>query len=140
MHAHAEQRIACPPEKAFDLMADARNETEWNSQVSRSELVGDGPIGLGTRFVTVNRGRPYDATISTYERPGRLGFAVSGTQMDIGASFEFAADGDGTRYRAEFDFRPKGALTLFMPLMGAMVRRDVAKQSASFKALCERGG
>src|SRR3954447_14994332 len=93
MHFVVEKDIAVPPERAFDAMADARNEPRWNSQVSSSELVGDGPVGPGSRFRTANRRQPYDATITTYERPGRLVFEVTGRVMDITASFSFAPAG-----------------------------------------------
>jgi hypothetical protein len=132
-----ERDIACPPEHAFDLMADARNETTWNSRVSRSELVSGEPIGAGTTFVTVNRGQEYDATIATHERPERLVFDVRGRQMDITASFRFAAAGSGTHISGEFDFRPKGVMRGLFPLFAPMVRRDLERQSASFAALCE---
>ncbi len=53
MRFTVESDIERPP--VFDLLADARNETSWNTQVSRSELVA-GDVGAGARFVTVNRG------------------------------------------------------------------------------------
>ena len=52
MIVDVEVPIARPRTEVFDLMADARNETVWNSQVASSELVSDEPIGLGSRFVT----------------------------------------------------------------------------------------
>lgn len=70
MQVVVNQQIACAPEVAFDLMADVRHEPEWNSQVSRAELTSGEPIAAGSRFVIVNRGEAFDATISTYDRPG----------------------------------------------------------------------
>ena len=49
-------RIACPPEKVFDMLADLRDDRQWNSRVSRAELRGPEPIGLGSRFDIVNGG------------------------------------------------------------------------------------
>jgi uncharacterized protein YndB with AHSA1/START domain len=49
--------ITAPPELVFDLMADARTEPTWNSQVSETELTTPEPIGSGSRFRTVNRGQ-----------------------------------------------------------------------------------
>src|SRR4051794_15762152 len=132
MHFVVEKDIAVPPEHAFDTMADARNEPRWNSQVASSELVGDGPIGAGSRFRTVNRRRRYDATITTYERPDRLAFEVTGRVMDITASFSFGAGGERTLYRGEFDMRPKGSLKLFFGLIRGTVSKDLDKQSESF--------
>ena len=131
-----EQHLRCTPEHAFDLMADARNEPRWNRQVSRSELRSDEPIGRGSRFVTVNRGKEYDASISEYERPSRLAFDVTG-QMDVKATFTFAARDGGTDYRATFDFTPHGSMRLMGPVLKPMIAASLKKESASFKALCE---
>jgi uncharacterized protein YndB with AHSA1/START domain len=133
-----EAEIARPPEEVFDRMADARNEPSWNSQVSRSELVSGAPIGSGSRFVTVNRGKEYAATITTYERPNALGFEVSGKQMEITASFRLRPSGSGTAMTAEWDMRPKGIYRLVFRATLAVVRRDLDRQTASFKAFCER--
>jgi hypothetical protein len=137
MHNVVEKDIAVAPERAFDLMADARYEPQWNSRVTTSELVSAEPIGQGSRFRTVNRGRPYDATITTYDRPGQLVFEVTGKAMDITARFTFAPQGAGTRYEGDFEMRPKGALKFAFPLMGGAVRKDLDRQSGSFKRLCE---
>ncbi|HEY5059810.1 MAG TPA: SRPBCC family protein [Gaiellaceae bacterium] len=122
---------------AFDKMADARNETRWNSQVSRSDLVGDEPIREGSRFATVNRGKEYTATIRTYDKPNRLVFEVAGAPMDITATFTFRANGEKTALKGQFDMRPKGFLKAIFPLMKPVIRKDLAKQSQSFKRFCE---
>ena len=83
-----ESDIARPPEDVYAKIADARNEPDWNTQVSRSDLVSDGPVGQGSRFVTVNRGKPYDATITTARSPELCVFEVSGGAFDITTSFE----------------------------------------------------
>ncbi len=139
MEFSAESDIARPPEEVFDRMADARNEPSWNSQVSRSDLVSDGEVGPGSRFVTVNRGKPYDATITTYERPGRVVFEVTGKPLDITASFTITPRGDGSHVESRFDFRPKGSMKLMFSLMQSAIRKDIANQSESFKRFCEGG-
>ena len=133
-----ESDIARPPTEVFERMADARNEPSWNSQVSRSALVSDLPIGLGTQFVTVNRGKPYDATIATYREPELLVFEVTGNALDITASFTISARGEGSHVVSGFDFRPKSAMKLAFPLMQSAVRKDIAKQAQSFKRFCEQ--
>jgi Polyketide cyclase / dehydrase and lipid transport len=134
----ASVKIDCPRERAFDLMADARNEIRWNSAVSRSELLSGEPISAGSRFLTVNRGQEYEATIVSFERPALLVFAVTGKRMDINARFTFKEDAGGAAVEEHLDFRPKGVMKLFFPLLAPLVRRDLPKQGASFKAFCER--
>jgi uncharacterized protein YndB with AHSA1/START domain len=129
--------IAAPPERVFDLMADARNEPTWNSQVSATDLTSPEPIGAGTTFRTVNRGQEYVATITDYERPGRLTFEVAGRAMTITGRMTFGAAGGGTHLDATFDMQPQGAMRFMLPLMAPMVRRDFPKQFASFKRFVE---
>jgi hypothetical protein len=131
--------VPVAPEVAFDAMADARNETKWNSKVTRSELVSSEPIGQGSRFRTVNRGQTYDATITDYERPSRITFEVTGKQMDITSTFTFAGEAQETAVHGTFDFRPKGALKALFPLLRRMIARDLPKQMESFSRFCAGG-
>ena len=130
-------RIARPPEDVFDMLADLRNDTQWNSRVSSAELRSPEPIGLGSRFAIVNGGTAYDVTITSYDRPSRLVLEASG-KPDLTIACTLAPTGEGTELKSDFDFRPRGALKVFFPLLAPVIRRDVPKQYASFKALCER--
>ena len=137
MHVTTTTRIACPPEKVFDMLADLRNDTRWNSRVSRADLRSPEPIGLGSRFAIVNGGTPYDVTITSYDRPSRLVFEASG-KPDLTIAGALTRRGDETELESDFDFRPRGALKVVFPLVAPVIRRDVPKQFASLKALCER--
>jgi hypothetical protein len=137
VQANAASDIDRRPDEVFDLMADVRNETEWNSQVTRAELTSGLPIALDSHFLTVNRGQEYTATITEYDKPHHLVFDVAGTPMHITATFDFRASGEGTHLDAEFDMQPQGVMKLMLPLMAPMVRRDFPKQLASFKSFCE---
>jgi uncharacterized protein YndB with AHSA1/START domain len=133
----ATTEIACPPEEVFDTLADLRNDTQWNSRISSAELRSAEPIELGSRFAIVNGGSPYEATITTYDRPSRLVVEATGNP-DLTITYSFAPTGDGTQLESDFDFRPKGVLKVLFPLLAPVIRRDVPKQYASLKALCER--
>jgi len=128
--------IACPPEQVFDTLADLRNDTQWNSRVSSAELLSGEPIGPGSHFAIVNGGTRYDVTITTYDRPSRLGIEASG-KPDLTIAYTFTPAGEGTDLESTFDFRPSGVLKVVFPLLAPVIRRDVPKQHASLKALCE---
>jgi uncharacterized protein YndB with AHSA1/START domain len=72
-----EVTIARPVEMVFDFVADERNEPKYNPDLLRSEMVTDGPIGVGTKFTAVHeaRCRPIEMTIEVteYDRPRRMG-------------------------------------------------------------------
>jgi uncharacterized protein YndB with AHSA1/START domain len=129
--------IHAAPETVFDAMADARNEPQWNSRVSQSRLLTDEPIGANSMFETVNRGQTYTATVSTYERPKRLVFDVTGKGMAITATFDYTASGENTASHATFDFRPTGMLKVFFPMMKPLVAKDGPKQAQNFARFVE---
>ena len=68
--------IARPVEVVFDFVADMRNEPRYNHEVSKVELLSEGPIGAGSRFraVTEARGRPLEMTVelTEFERPTKV--------------------------------------------------------------------
>ena len=137
MRVRTTTRIARPPEQVFDTLADMRNETQWNSQMSSVELKSGEPVGQGSRFAIVNNGSTYDATITTHERPSRLVFEAKG-KPDLTIAYSFTPTDDGTELESDLDFRPKGALTVVFSLLAPVIRRTVTKQYVSLKALCER--
>jgi hypothetical protein len=137
MRVAVEQQIECSPEAAFDLMADASGEPEWNSTVSRAERRDGEPIGAGTQFVIVNRGEDYDVTITTYDRPVSLEFRATGS-IELVIRYAFDPQDGGTHMTAAYDFRPRGPLKVVFALMKPVIARSVRTQLASFKALCER--
>jgi uncharacterized protein YndB with AHSA1/START domain len=130
-------RISCPREDVFDTLADLRNETRWDSRVSAAELRSGEPVGPDSRFAIVNGGTSYDVRITSYERPSRLVLEASGNP-DLTLAYTFTPAGEDTQLEAELDFRPRGALKILFPLLAPVIRRDVPKQYASLKALCER--
>ena len=128
--------IACSPERVFDTLSDLRREVEWNGRVTSAELRSAEPIGPGSTFAVVNGGTQYDVTLATYERPNRLVVEARGNP-DLTITYTLSPTGDGTELESAFDFRPRGALKLLFLLLAPVIRRDVPKQYASLKALCE---
>jgi hypothetical protein len=118
-------------------LADLRRETEWNSRVSSAELLSGERVGLGSRFAIVNGGTSYDVTIATFDRPSRLVFEAKG-KPDLTITYALTPTAGGTELASELDFRPRGALKVLFTLLAPVIRRDVPKQYASLKALCER--
>lgn len=132
-----EMHIDSPSTTVFDLMADARRETDWNTTVSRAELTTDEPIGEGSAFIVVNRRREDEVTITRFDRPERLEFAVTSKSMDIQISYTFSETDGTTTALGHFDAKPKGIMKAVLPLLMPIIRRDLAKQHANFKTLCE---
>jgi Polyketide cyclase / dehydrase and lipid transport len=86
--------IKCPAAKAFELMADARNETRWNSGASKVELKSGEPISVGTQFTVVDKRGQHDAKITAHNRPEELSFVVHDAKMDVDIAYVLTeADG-----------------------------------------------
>ena len=134
--------IDCLPATAFDLMADVRNESQWNDDVSRAELTTGEPVGHGSQFVTYH-GPPLgqvESTITMFDRPAHLEFSATSKRMDLAISFAFTETGSGTLVHGEFDPKPKGIMAVLFPVLRPVIRRGMAKQHQHFRALCEAQG
>lgn len=132
-----ELRIDSASTTVFDLLADARNEVRWNEGVSRAELVTDEPVGEGSRFVVEDRRGEHDVAITMFDRPERLGFALTSKQMDVVIDYRFTESGGTTTAVGDFDARPRGAMRALLPVILPFIKRDIAKQHVNFKELCE---
>lgn len=76
-----------------------------------------GIVGLGARFVTVNRGQELESGITTFDPPSRVDFEVTGRLMDVAGSFTFTASGAGAALAIEFEPHPKRIMKLLFPLL-----------------------
>ena len=137
MTIREQMTIECPPELAFDLMADVRNLPEWNGAASDAEMKTDGPIARGTQFVATNRGQEMRSTITKFERPGMLEFSVANKSLDVDAAFHFEGVPNGTDLVIEFEPHPKGAMKALFPALKPFIKRDLRNQHLKFKAFCE---
>ena len=76
-------------------------------------------------------------TITTYDRPSRLVLEASG-KPDLTIAYTLTPTAMRTELESDFAFHARGALKVLFPLLAPVIRRDVLKQYASLKALCER--
>jgi polyketide cyclase/dehydrase/lipid transport protein len=132
-----EMNIDCPSTTVFDLMADVRNELRWNEGISRAELTTDEPVGEGSQFVVVDRRGEHEATITVFDRPERLEFALRGKSMDVAIKYTYTETDGRTTSVGTFNAQPKGFMKVLLPLLMPLIKRDVAKQHVNFRTLCE---
>jgi hypothetical protein len=130
-----------PMEEVFDFVADERNEPLFNPQMSRAELISDGPIGVGTRFRAemISMGRPVEMVIdfTGYERPRRLASSTHMSSMDVQYTLTFEPVPEGTRMRWSGGLEPRGILKLMGPMVASMGRRQEQRIWAGLKHLLE---
>ena len=129
--------VGCDPSTAFDLLAEVRNESRWSSGVTVAELRSDGPVGQGSKFLTVFRGVQSDVVISDYHRPERLVIAAINDSMDIDTTYTFREANGGTELKVVTDVSLKGLMSVLSPLIRLFMRREVARKYETFKRIVE---
>jgi uncharacterized protein YndB with AHSA1/START domain len=80
------RRIAAPPERVFDLLADHANYDRFRG-VRHSELLSEGeppPNGVGATRLVKSGPIRFEEEITTYERPSELDYLI----VEINAPYE----------------------------------------------------
>src|SRR5436190_5328041 len=140
--------IGRPVVEVFDYVADERHGPNFNTRLSRVELLTPEPIGVGSRFgieMTMMR-RVFDMTVefTSFERPRLLGSTSrslprggKGRPLLTAGSLTFDPVPDGTRMRWSWQVETPGAMKLLAPLVGRMGRRQERRVWTSLKRLLE---
>lgn len=119
--------IAAPIESVFDFVADESNEPLYNPKMVQVEKLTPGPVGLGTRYAAVMKGRRRTrVTIECtgFNRPRSLKSSSRTTGMDITGELTFAPQGKHCRLRWIWRLEPHGPLRLLGPLVRAVGNRQ----------------
>jgi uncharacterized protein YndB with AHSA1/START domain len=147
-HVEGEIVIGRPVEEVFDYVADERHEPDFNTRMSRVELLTPEPIGVGSRFgveIAMMR-RVFDMTVefTAFERPRLLGSTSrslprggKGRPLLTAGSLTFEPVPEGTRMRWSWKVETPGAMRLLVPLVVWMGRRQERRVWGSLKQLLE---
>lgn len=137
-------RIAAPPETVFDLVADERNEPRYNPRIAKAEMVSEGPVGQGSRFVAEPRGgragRTMTVDIVEYDRPGRLRIRVRSSSLDTDGTLTFTANDGGTLMRWSWQLRLAGPARALAPVLRVVGPRWERRNWVGLKRFLEHGG
>ena len=117
-----------PPEEVFDYIADCRNEPSWHPDAISVEKTSDGPVALGTRFVSRYRKiGSQDYEIVEYERPSRLAVDYEAKGAHFHGGYTLSPSGGGTAVSVRGGGQLKGLWRLFTPLARASMKREQAR-------------
>ena len=131
--------ISRPAEDIFDLVADVRRNQEWSPGFSGAEKTTGGAVGLGTSFRTTSKGiGDIEIRIDDYVRPVRLAFVGTGRLATIHHRFAFHPEARDTWVEQRIDVQPAGMLRPLSPLMAAMLRRTILRNTADLKQYLEQ--
>ena len=127
MRLHETRRIERPLEEVFSFTADFANAEKWDPGVSSSQRVGNGPVGVGSRYdVMVSFGSrevPMTYEITEWEPNARVVLVGSGETIEAIDEIGFEARDDGTvvDYIADLSFT--NWIRFLGPLMAPLLVR-----------------
>ncbi|MEI8406513.1 MULTISPECIES: SRPBCC family protein [unclassified Kribbella] len=120
-HLVGEVTIDAPVDEVFDLVADERNEPRYNPRIVRAEMVSEGPVGAGARFVAQpkNMGArgEMSVTILEYDRPHSLHNVVRSSYLHVDGTLTFEAVDGGTRLKWDWDMALVGPMRILSPVL-----------------------
>ena len=126
-----------PLDQVFAFVGDFANSAAWDPGVDRSRTVGDGPVGVGTRYELMVRfgGRrlPMTYEVTEFDPPDRVVLRGSGATVNAVDDIRFEAVDGGTRIRYIADLRLKGVVRLVEPLMRGRLRKVGSDAMAGMK-------
>jgi Polyketide cyclase / dehydrase and lipid transport len=119
-----------PCAEAFAYLADPTTHHEWQPQLTRTEMLSNGGVGVGTQAVEVRRmfGRELRAPfeITRHEPPHRQDFHTTGGPIRPDGILTCEQQGDGTLVNYEFGFT--GPLAWFFArIIGRGMQADLAR-------------
>ena len=93
--------IPRPQQEVFDVVSDPENIPKFDSSVVHVERLGEGALGVGTRFRGTSKvlGRSFDwtAEVTEHDPPRRSTSKSVEGKMDFTVSMTCEPEGDGTR-------------------------------------------
>lgn len=99
--------IQAPAEEIFDFLNDPTNLPTYDSTILHSELEGDGPVQVGSRFKGTSKilGRTFDwvVEVTVNDRPTKQAIRSVEGKIDFTGTYILTPEGEGTRvdYRLE---------------------------------------
>jgi hypothetical protein len=125
----------------FAALADPDAHTRWRPAVESFRLLGDPPLGPGSRIVedARYRGKEYRSLleVSRFDPPGAIAFrAIEAVfPFELAAFVEPAAGGSRFRFRLDFE-RPRW-LGIPVPFFGVIMGRSLEEEANGLKELVE---
>lgn len=131
--------VATPPAETFDYVTDQEQVAAWNEHVQSVEVVGGGPVGVGSQLRQHRRrgDREFALTFRVTEHDPPRRHAVEGTVfgLETTMAFDIEPRPAGSRVTMSATVRGRGPRRLLAPV----VTREMRKSSvAALEALRRR--
>ncbi len=120
------KRFEAPPERVFEVCTDLRNAARHINGIKKLEVMGDGPIGVGTRFretrVMFKRDCTEEMEIVSFDPPKGYAVGCESHGCRYRTDLRVTASGGGSELEMTFDAEPQ---TFFAKMMGVVFRRMI---------------
>jgi carbon monoxide dehydrogenase subunit G len=104
--------IAAPVDRVFQTFTDIEHGTSHVSGIKKLEMITEGPIKVGTRWIetreVVGRLDTAEMEITAFERNRMYTISHNKAGVRIDTTFWFEPSGDGTKVTVEFDLDSGG--------------------------------
>jgi len=131
-------KVQAPVEKVWEVLADVERWPEWTASMTKLEVLGDSPLGVGARVRIKQPGLPAAVmTVDEWQPGDRFRWSTSNPGVRTVADHELAAQGDGTT-AVTLRLRQTGPAAGLLGLMiGRKARRYVQMEADGLKAASE---
>lgn len=123
-----QESIAARPEEVFAASSNIPAWAEVIPAITKIEMLTDGPIGVGTRFIETRTmfGREASETMEVieFEPPSHYVLSAESHGCRYRTEIRFEPDGDATRMSFHFNAEP---LTLFAKIMSFVMKPMMKK-------------
>jgi uncharacterized membrane protein len=137
--------IERPQAEVFAYIDQIDQQPEWQESLTAARLLGEGPVGVGTRYVETRKvpGGPRDMTyeVTEYDPPNKSSWrGVDGPVRAVGGITVEALGESRSRVTVAFDLNGHGIIGM---LVAPIARRQAGKQvptdQQKLKEILERG-
>jgi uncharacterized protein YndB with AHSA1/START domain len=132
--------IACPVEKVFAFLADAKNLRTWQTSLIENQQLTEGTVRAGTQFREVRRTGPRQsevrAEITAYDVNNRFAIKTL-TKPQVTIDYAMESEAGGTRLNYKFVMVTSGFMRLLEPLIAGSMKKDNDLDFQKLKLLLE---
>lgn len=141
------KRFEAPPERVFEVCTDLRNADKNVRGIKKLVVLGDGPIGVGSRFretrVMFKRECTEEMEIVSFDPPTSYAVGCESHGCRYRTDFRITPSGSGSELELTFQAEPQ---TFLAKVMGVVFRgmikscmKEMERDLEDLKAVAEGG-
>ena len=132
-------RITRSLEDVWKFISDLSNDTQWREGVISAKWISDPPYGIGSTGLHIIDGiGDWPWTAISLEEPHNLAWKVTGGRFEGSqGAYRIEPDGNGSQFTLETQLKRSIVMSLLMPFLKRMLKRQNANDLKKLKAILE---